>query len=344
MKQTGIPLAISVMSISAILLCIIVLARVIGYAPSATVAPIQATSTITSTITVGIGGDIMFDRRERALGEKNGYDSLLKRIAPIFRAADIAVANLEGPITSNQSLTLLANGRMTSSLAFTFATTTAEVLANAGIALVSLANNHTDNFGRSGLEETHHWLDTAGMLWFGDPANDSLSATSTTSSEKIICKNNICIAFVGYNEFEPGFENIIADVRRISGEGYPVIVMPHWGDEYAPIAPDRVREKARELVAAGAFAIIGSHPHVIEDREWIGDVPVIYSLGNLLFDQYFSPAVMMGNIAELTISKDEAGIHIDSIRLYTVSNASQKTRTLELTGPIISGEPIEFTR
>jgi len=337
MKQTGIPLAISVMSIAAILLCVIVLARMIAYAPQTAVAPIQATSTITSTITVTIGGDIMFDRRERALGEKNGYDSLLEGIAPIFRAADIAVANLEGPITSSTSLTLLSNGRMTSSLAFTFATTTAEALANAGIALVSLANNHTDNFGRSGLEETHHWLDTAGMLWFGDPAN-------ATSTEKIVCKKDICITFVGYNEFESGFENIIADVRRLSGAGYPVIVMPHWGDEYAPTAQDRVREKAHELVAAGAFAIIGSHPHVIEDREWIGDVPVIYSLGNLLFDQYFSPAVMMGNIAELTISKDENGTRIDSVCLYTVSNASQKTKTLEPAGPVISGEPIEFTR
>jgi poly-gamma-glutamate synthesis protein (capsule biosynthesis protein) len=322
MKQTGIPLAISVMSIAAILLCIIFLARIIGYAPSATVAPIQATSTITVTI----GGDIMFDRRERALGEKNGYDSLLEGIAPIFRVADIAVANLEGPITSNQSLTLLADGRMTSLLAFTFATTTGQALANAGIALVSLANNHTDNFGRAGVEETHYWLNASKMLWFGDPAN-------ATSTEKIVCKKGICIAFVGYNEFEPGFENVLADVRRLAGQGYPVIVMPHWGDEYAPTAPDRVREKARELVAAGAFAIIGSHPHVIEDKEWIDNVPVIYSLGNLLFDQYFSPAVMLGNIAELTISKDESGTRIDSVRLYTVSK-----------GSVISGEPIEFTR
>jgi poly-gamma-glutamate synthesis protein (capsule biosynthesis protein) len=125
----------------------------------------------------------------------------------------------------------------------------------------------------------------------------------------------------------------LADVRRLAGQGYPVIVMPHWGDEYAPTAPDRVREKARELVAAGAFAIIGSHPHVIEDKEWIDNVPVIYSLGNLLFDQYFSPAVMLGNIAELTISKDESGTRIDSVRLYTVSK-----------GSVISGEPIEFTR
>ncbi len=295
----------------------------------------------TTTITIIMAGDIMFDRQERAFGQKDGYDSLLAKVAPLFHSADIAVANLEGPITSNRSLTLTANGKTTGSLAFTFATTTATVLANAGVTLVSLANNHEDNFGRAGVEETHKWLDQAGVEWFGDPANDNFGSTST---EKIICKNKICIAFVGYHEFEPGFENILADVSRLSAAGYPVIVMPHWGDEYASTSPARVKKKARELVDAGAFAIIGPHPHVIEDREWIGDVPVIYSLGNLLFDQYFSPAVKTGNIAELTISKGEGPAQIDRVRLYTVNRSSPKdVKPLE-TAPIIVGEPIEFTR
>ncbi|MES2314871.1 MAG: CapA family protein [Patescibacteria group bacterium] len=284
----------------------------------------------TSTITVLIGGDIMLDRDVRARGEKNGYDTLFDGIRNFLHSADISVANLEGPITTYPSHTLMTDGSLTKSFTFTFAPSSTPALLHAGIDLVSLANNHADNFGREGVEQTHSYLNENGLDWFGDPANAS-------GTERIICKKNVCVAFVGYHEFEPGFENILNDIRRLKSEGYPVIVMPHWGDEYAPIAPERVKEKARELVSAGAFAIIGSHPHVREDREWIGNVPVIYSLGNLLFDQYFSSQVMTGNIAELTISKNGNYAHVDSVHLYTVSNTLKN-------GPILVGEPIEFER
>ncbi len=283
-----------------------------------------------SRITVLIGGDIMLDRDVRARGERNGYDSLFNGIRNLLDSADIAVANLEGPITAYPSHTLMPNGSLTKSFTFTFAPSSTPALLHAGLDLVSLANNHADNFGREGVEQTHSYLNENGLDWFGDPANAS-------GTERIICKKNVCVAFVGYHEFEPGFENILNDIRRLKSEGYPVIVMPHWGDEYAPIAPERVKEKARELVSAGAFAIIGSHPHVREDREWIGNVPVIYSLGNLLFDQYFSSQVMTGNIAELTISKNGNYAHVDSVHLYTVSNTLKN-------GPILVGEPIEFER
>ncbi|HTK33112.1 MAG TPA: CapA family protein [Candidatus Paceibacterota bacterium] len=287
-------------------------------------------STATSTITILISGDIMLDRYVRASGEKNGYDSLFDGVRGLFHSADIAVANLEGPITSYPSKTFLKNGSFTKSFTFTFAPSSTPALLGAGITLVSLANNHTDNFGRDGVMQTHSYLNDNGIDWFGDPANIS-------GTEKIICKNTICIAFVGYHEFELGFENIVNDVSRLAHEGYPVIVMPHWGDEYASTSPERVKEMAHKLIAAGAFVIVGSHPHVIEDREWIDGVPVIYSLGNLLFDQYFSKEVLLGNVAELTISENGTYAHIDRVRLYTVSNALKK-------GPRLTGVPIEFQR
>ncbi|MDD5165596.1 MAG: CapA family protein [Candidatus Pacebacteria bacterium] len=284
----------------------------------------------TSTITVLIGGDIMLDRDVRARGEQSGYDSLFNGIRTLLHSADIVVANLEGPITTYPSKTRLPDGSLTKSFSFTFAPSSTPALLNAGIDLVSLANNHTDNFGREGVEQSHSYLNENGLDWFGDPANAS-------GTERIICKNNVCIAFVGYHEFQPGIENMLNDVRRLKNEGYPVIVMPHWGDEYVPVAPERIKERAREFVSAGALAVIGSHPHVVEDKEWIDDVPVIYSLGNLLFDQYFSKSVLTGNIAELTISKNRVYAHIDSVRLYTVSNALR-------TGPVLVGGPVVFER
>jgi len=278
-------------------------------------------------IKIFIGGDIMFDRDIRARANIKGYDSILSKVAPIFKSADIAVANLEGPITTFPSHTLLVNNVMTNELIFTFASTTATALKNAGISLVSLANNHSYNFGAEGLMQTKKFLSNSEIDWFGDPNN-------IPATEKTICME-ACFAFVGYHEFTPGFEKILADITRLSQKGYEVIVMPHWGDEYAAVAPSRIRDKARQLVQAGANIIIGSHPHVVEDKEWINNVPVIYSIGNLIFDQYFNQEVKGGLIVELTFDTANNHAELNKILLQKIMNESTS-------GPILVGQPVEF--
>ncbi len=288
-------------------------------------------------IKIIIGGDVMFDRHIRALANSqysSSYDPIMAGISPIFHSADIGVVNLEGPITNFPSHTLFANGQTSKELTFTFASTTATALKDAGIKLVSLANNHTNNFDASGLSQTKGFLDSAQVGYFGDPNNAS-------STEKVICMD-ACFAFVGYHEFTHGFDRILADVTRLSHQGYTVIVMPHWGDEYATTSPTRIKAKARQLVEAGANVVIGSHPHVVEDKEWINNVPVIYSLGNLVFDQYFSNEVMNGNIAEITFKVDANKINgnYGTARLEKI--ALQNILINRDSGPVLVGDPVEF--
>ena len=291
----------------------------------------QATSSTSSefssradSLTVIIGGDAMFDRNVRKIGESGGYDQFFSDLSSLFHVADISVVNLEGPVTTNLSKTLLPNGKTTKELVFTFATTTPEALIRAGISVVSLANNHTDNFGGAGFQETKRWLDASGMKYFGSPWNSS-------STEAVIDRGGFHVAFVGYNAFQSGFDRITADVSRLSAEGDFVIVMPHWGEEYAKTHSAKMESQARALIAAGAKAVIGSHPHVIEDRQWISGVPVFYSLGNLLFDQYFSAEVMKGNIVALHLVGDTKGQRVDSVTIYEVSTATKSKVTLSAT-------------
>ncbi|MDE2041153.1 MAG: CapA family protein [Patescibacteria group bacterium] len=273
------------------------------------------------SVTVLMGGDVMLDRHVRLLGMTYGYDSLFAGISDLMKTADISVVNLEGTITSSPSRTLLADNNTTQELSFTFDPATAAVLKKSGIDLVSLANNHADNFGVQGLRETQSYLAHAGVGYFGDPWNDS-------GTEKIISKNGITLAFVGYHAFQGGFDRVIATVKRLSADGDFVIVMPHWGIEYAALATVDQHARARALAAAGAGAIIGSHPHVTEDHEWLpaadgSFVPVYYSLGNLLFDQYFSPSVMEGNIISLTITRNAAGkAKLSGLQVFTTSLAT----------------------
>lgn len=270
----------------------------------------------------------MLDRGVRLVGQKYGYDSLFATITPLFKEADIAVVNLEGPITSNRSKTVMANGRTNESLTFTFDTKVAEALAKAGITMVSLANNHTDNFGSAGLAETKNWLSKAGIQWFGDPWN-------STSTEAIILKNGIQVAFVGYHSFQPGFERVLDSVKSLTEQGNFVIVMPHWDQEYATSSSPLVRAQARTLVSAGAGAVVGAHPHVVLEHAWMGDVPVFYSLGNLLFDQHFSPEVMKGNIVKLHLVRQGKKVVIDDIKIYETSIASRR-------GIEVDMEPVDF--
>ncbi len=303
----------------------------------------QPATTLTAVVTappkkdttILMGGDIMFDRNVRVLANKNGYDSLLAGVAPLFKTADIAVANLEGPITDFPSKTLLPDGTFGQELVFTSDPAAAAEVAHAHISLVSLANNHTDNFGISGLNQTKKYLDSAGVDYFGDPWNRD-------GYEKIIEKNGMRIAFVGYHAFQKGFDRVIASVKRLTAEGDFVVVMPHWGVEYSLHPTDLQKEQARALVAAGAKAVIGSHPHVIEDHEWIASpqdgaapVPVFYSLGNLLFDQYFSTNVMKGNIVKLVLVNGKNGPSLDSVQIYETSLATKKDVTVNM-------EPIGF--
>ncbi len=270
--------------------------------------PTEANS-ISSKLNILIGGDIMLDRTIRKYAETRGYDSFFASLTPLFKRTDIVVANLEGPITSSSSRTILNDGTYTKSFIFTFATTTGELLSRAGISFVSLANNHTDNFGAEGFAETQRILTNTRVKYFGSPWNYSGTEATTTL-------HNISVAFIGYHQFALGFDHILVDIQRLSSQGYFVIVMPHWGNEYSTTSSALQREQARELVSAGARAIIGSHPHVIQENEIIDGVPVYYSLGNLIFDQYFSTDVTRGNMIELQITKNNSGIHITHTTIY----------------------------
>ena len=277
----------------------------------------------TKTFKIIIGGDVMLDRYVRKLGEQNGYDSLFAGVAPLLQSADLAVVNLEGPITAYPSKTLLENGSTTPALIFTFSPESAFALARAGIDLVSLANNHTDNFGVDGFEQTKTYLKTAGLSWFGNPWNSA-------GDSRTVCRQEICVAFVGYHEFRDGFENVLAEVKVLDSEVDFVIVIPHWGEEYVAEPSERLKVKAQQLIAAGADLIAGAHPHVVMVKETINGVPVFYSLGNFLFDQYFSVATMNGELLEIDLTQDEktGQAQISRILIHGISNASRIGVTL----------------
>lgn len=262
--------------------------------PSASPSP--SASLAAEEIKILFLGDFMFDRNIRQAAEKNGNDFIFAQIAPWLAENDLVVANLEGPITENRSVSVGSEPGSTNNYFFTFDSSLAETLFNNNIRLVSLGNNHILNFGQAGLEATKQYLNSAGVNYFGEPAGSS----SISPNIKSVVKNikGVKIAFVNYNQFigsaADELKATIEEIKKVKEQADVVILYAHWGIEYDSAPNVVIKSLAHSFVEAGADLIIGSHPHVIQGAEEYLGKKIYYSLGNFIFDQYFSQAVKQG--------------------------------------------------
>lgn len=241
-------------------------------------------------------GDMFFDRHIRRAMYANGEDFVFSCIGDFLKSADFAVGNLEGPVTENASVSLVSAVGAPENYRFTFPTNVPSLLYKNNIHLVNLGNNHISNFGKNGVESTKKYLKEAGIKYFGGFYGD----------EPVFREDEL--SFVSYNEF--GAENkekIAEKIKKEKEKGQTVIVYAHWGEEYAP-APQRIKNTARLFAESGASLIIGSHPHVILQKEVIGNTTVYYSLGNFIFDQYWNKEVSTGLALEVKIKGNDLDI------------------------------------
>ncbi|PIR63395.1 MAG: hypothetical protein CO156_02420 [Candidatus Pacebacteria bacterium CG_4_9_14_3_um_filter_40_12] len=254
-------------------------------------------------VTLVFGGDLQFDRfiRQRA-AVMGGYDKLFEGFETLSQSADGFVANLEGPITDFDSISSGSAVGSSNNYIFTFSPEVVPVLKDLGFVLLNLGNNHILNFGAEGLAQTRATLNQAGLAHWGSVGGDSWLDDSFVEYEK----NGMKFLFVNYNQFLWGdVDELLAELTRRKAALQPdfVVVYTHWGTEYQPIASEYYRALAGQFVAAGADIIIGSHPHVVQQHESINGVPVYYSLGNFVFDQYFEENVRRGLLLKVTFKK-----------------------------------------
>ncbi len=255
------------------------------------------TSAVTPLAEVHIfaAGDMLFDREIRTDIEKYGEDYPFVCMDSLIQTADLAVANLEGPITASTSRSVGSAVGSTNNYYFTFPLTTGALLARHHISAVDIGNNHILNFGMNGLASTQKNLTDAGVGYFGGVKDNEAKYTITT--------HGVPLVFLGYNEFGGSSPEAVAQlIAQEVQSGYRVIVYTHWGDEYID-SSERLRPTATLFAEAGASAVIGSHPHVVLGHEYIDDTLVYYSLGNFIFDQYFDETVDHGLSLILTVPR-----------------------------------------
>ena len=259
------------------------------------------------TVQLVFGGDVMLDDGPGKLIAAGGDP--LRPIASILQAADVAIGNLETSIASSSSGSALANK------IYTFRATPQSVNVLKGrFHAMSVANNHSGDFGRDAFMETLGHVRDAGIATFGGGAN-------LTEAHKPywIEKHGIRIALLGFDEFKPrSFEagatwpgvawsedsHVVADIRAAKAAGADVVIpFMHWGWESEPGPDQRQRDLARLMVQAGADAVVGSHPHVTQGADMVLGKPVVWSLGNLVFDGFESPPAKLGWLLRMVVDK-----------------------------------------
>jgi poly-gamma-glutamate capsule biosynthesis protein CapA/YwtB (metallophosphatase superfamily) len=272
-------------------------------------------------------GDISFSREVgRRVRAQNDINYPFLNVADYLRKGDIVIGNLESTITEGREI-------MDGEMVFRSDPGTEIALRNAGFNLITLANNHTPDFGEKGLKDTMFYLEQAGLDHIGAGMN-----LEEASRPKYITKNGITFAFLNFNDSDvvPGYygagENSsgtalmdidlmtfrVAEAKENSDF---VILIMHSGTEYVPNPNQRQIDFARAGIDAGVEMVIGHHPHVVQSAEIYKGKYIFYSLGNFVFDQMWSQDTREGIILSVSFNRD--GVKDLEFIPYEIRNFSQ---------------------
>ena len=224
---------------------------------------------------------------------RNGPFFPFAKIAGLLRRGDVVFANLEAPLSCRGHPCPGKDPHLT----FRTDPSAAAGLKQAGVNLVSLANNHITDYGEQGLLDTLETLDALGIKHVGAGKNIQEAVRPV-----VFNKDGASVAFLGFNAYLPFCQvaskrcpgvapfdlglmrKAIARAKCIADV---VVVSVHWGIDYQECPIPLQRNVALKLIDCGATCILGHHPHVIQGIESYKNGLIVYSLGDFLFDEPF---------------------------------------------------------
>ncbi len=234
------------------------------------------------TLTLTFVGDCTIGGEERVRYEdysfdaylaRYGYDYLFKGVQSVIGSDDLTIANLEGVFKESES------DKVTKTYNFRGPKHFVNVLTSSSIEAVSIANNHSLDYGPYGQKQTILTLDTAGVPWFG--TNNAIHRTW------IYENGNVRIGFFAAEPshwFYNNRELIISQMNGLKDAGCQVIVaIMHGGQEYSPRRVESQEKFAQRIIEYGADIVVGHHPHVLQGIDVVNGRTICYSLGNFVF-------------------------------------------------------------
>ncbi len=261
-------------------------------------------------------GDLMLGRHVEQLSLLYGFEYPYKNLLSILKSADFTVGNFEGTVPSKHIPTEAYE------LQFSFADNAFHQAATVGFDILSLANNHSDDYGVNGYQNTQNLCSLYEIVCTGHPTH----VTDDSVSYVTVNEERIAIVFIdGTDSLDTvSLELLLTRIQRKSDLQFVYI---HWGDEYILNNNISQQKFAHLFIDNGVDLVIGHHPHVVQNLEIYRGKLIVYSLGNFIFDQYFSPEVQTGLMVGLEINNKNL-----SITLFGVTSIDSPSSPMLLRG------------
>lgn len=267
--------------------------------PVETEKPMEAvepakTEPVVSTVSLYAIGDILLHDsvyNAAKTGDSFDFSPTFQEVAPILQTADIAIANQESMIGGSEI-------GLSSYPAFNSPYEIGDALQEAGIDLVTTANNHTLDRGIQAIENSINYWNSIGMPYTG-----SFLSEEDKASIRTVTENDISFAFLAYTYGTNGIvpkqsyhvnyidmDLIRSDVEKAEQTTDITVVALHFGNEYEPLPNESQQTLVQNLADLGVDIVIGHHPHVLQPVAWVDGADgnrmfVAYSLGNFLSGQ-----------------------------------------------------------
>lgn len=287
-----------------------------------------------------IFGDLMLDRNVLSVIERNSFDYIFENLKKdnFLEGYDFVMANLEGATTNSGE-----HYNPINLYDFAFNPGLVKKLKEYNFNIFTLANNHLSDQGEKGISETYNNLSDLGFNYFGckdaylspnkefvvsDLGNQEV-LTNDKCSNIVLEKNGKKIAFLSFSIVYSRIEEdkIVQRIKDLKEFSDYIIVVPHWGLEYEGLANKEQETLAHNMVEAGADIIIAHHPHVIQNLEEYNGKEIYYSLGNFVFDQYFSQETQEGLAVKLIIS--EEGLSTEVYKLKSKGSRIEEIKSID---------------
>lgn len=264
-------------------------------------------------VTLALGGDVHFEGSVRRLLRPGGT---LGAIGRTLRAADVAMVNLETPVTDHPRRDPKELEVPQDRYHFRTGPRALDVLAGSGVDVVSVANNHAGDYGAVGLADTLEAGRARGVAMVG------AGRGAAAYEPHVVDVGGLEVAFLAADGVQREGSSDVwsatgdrlgtasargratqlrAAVAAAADRGQLVVVYLHWGKEYEACPTQSQRLLVRGLAEAGADVVVGSHSHVLSGAGWAGDTFVGYGLGNLAWYHARQPDT---GVLSVTLDRD----------------------------------------
>ena len=272
-------------------------------------------------IRLSFAGDAMFDWSVKQTVKQKGADYPFIHIKPELANSDLNVVNLETSITTR-------GNKQEKQYTFRSDPEALTGLKNAGFQLVSLANNHSLDFGQPGFTDTIAHLKQYSLDYVGG----GLTKAEAYSARTYWMKGKT-VKILAFSRVLPDYSWVATDTKSGLASGYDInlientiqmekadadllFVFIHWGVEKNRSPEPFQREWARKMIESGADGVIGSHPHVLQGFEYYQGKPIAYSLGNFLFPNYIKGNAAQTGILHLDITNGKIAMSFVPFRIF----------------------------